>query len=300
MNEILKFNIQDFRFEAIYSEIKSLLGRESISLLILKGPHLAHSIYEKPSERIYGDLDLLVKPESFKKAAKILRANNFTLIEESDEKLATNAQTNHWMFRSRFGQLIELHRGFVGLRRHQCDLGSWFTRAETFNFGNTPALGLATEDLLCHLCLHIGKSFFYLIEEKHIRDLDRVIRKRGIQWDIFFKRCRETHSKAIAYYCLQSTQARYDTPIPTEVFDILRPSRMRRFWLEKHLDINVFPIYRFHALCYMHARRRLTLPLLDGIWNWGALLARALAVKGMDVVLRFPVFKKWWKKRHVL
>jgi hypothetical protein len=148
--------------------------------------------------------------------------------------------------------------------------------------------------------LHIGKSFFYLVEEKHILDLDRVIRKRTIQWDAFVQRCQETRSKAIAYYCLLSTQAQHGTPIPSEVLAALRPRKARRLWLDKHLDVGAFPIYRIYSRGVEHARKRLTLPLLDGVWNWVPFLARAIAVKGMDKVLRVPLFGRWWKKRMAM
>lgn len=299
-NDLLLLKIHDLRFEGIFREIKSLMEKGNVPLLLLKGPHLAHAVYDHPHERIYGDLDILVKPEDFSRAARILLENQFILLEEGDKNLATTAQTNHWAFRSRLGQLIELHRGFTGLERHPSKLDEWFVRAEVFHFGQTPALGLGAEDLLCHLCLHIGKSFFYLVEEKHILDLDMVIRKRTIKWDAFVQRCRETRSKAIAYYCLLSTQARHGTPISTEVLAALRPGKWRRFWLDKHLGVTAFPIYRFHARGVSHARRRLTLPLLDGVWNWIPFLARAIAVKGMDIVLRAPTFARWWKKRHAM
>jgi hypothetical protein len=293
----LLHQIHDLRFEAIFREIKNLLEKENVPLILLKGPYLAHTVYEHPSERAYIDLDILVKPGDFKKAARVLLENQFTLLEEDDKNLATTAQTNHWAFRSRLGQLIELHRGFTGLERHPSDLAEWFARAEAFKFGQTPALGLETEDLLCHLCLHIGKSFFYLIEQKHIQDLNALIRKRTIKWDAFFQRCQETRSKAIAFYCLHSAKAQYGTPIPDGVSSALRPGKWRRFWLDKHLDVTAFPIYRFHARGASHARRRLTLPLLDGVWNWGPFLVKAMAVKGMDVVLRIPVLRRMWKRR---
>jgi hypothetical protein len=299
-HDVLLRNVNDMRFEAIFKEIKGPLEKEAVPLILLKGPHLAHAVYGRPSERLYSDLDILVKPADFDKAVRILRANKLTLVEDGDRNLATIAQTNHWAFSSRLGQLIELHRGFTGLERHPSNLDKWFARAEKFNFGQTEAMGLGTEDLLCHLCLHIGKSFFYLIEEKHIRDLDRVIRRKKIRWDAFIQRCRETRSRSIAYYCLLSTQARYGTPIPSHVLSTLRPGRLRRYWLARHLNIAEFPVYRFPARGVSHARLRLTLPLLDGVWNWGALLARAVAVKGMDAVLRMPAFGRAWKKRHPL
>jgi len=285
------------RFEAIFREIKDIFAKEAIPLILLKGPHLAHAVYKHPNERTYGDLDILVKPGDFNKAARILLENQFTLLEDDDKNLATTAQMNHWAFRSCFGQLIELHRGFTGLERHPSDLDEWFARAEEFEFGQTLALGLGTEDLLCHLCLHIGKSFFYLIEKKHIQDLDVIIRKRIIKWDAFVQRCKETRSKAITFYCLSAAQVQYGTSIPAEVLAALRPSKVRRFWLNKHLEVAAFPIYRFHAHGASHARRRLTLPLLDGVGNWGPFLVRAAWVKGLDVVLRMPLLRKLWKNR---
>jgi len=294
----LAANAQDMRFETIFRVIQRLLQQEGIPLILLKGPHLAHTVYDHPHERIYGDLDILVKPDDFNKAARILLGNKFTLLEDNEKNLATMAQTNHWAFLSRSEQMIELHRGFTGMERHPVDLDSWFARAEVFLYGQTPAKGLGAEDLLCHLCLHIGKSFFYLIEPKHIRDLDVLIRRRKIDWNAFVSRCKETRSKTIAFYCLSAAMAQFGTPIPYEVQHALRPSKWRRAWLNKHLDVAAFPIYRFHARGVGPARRRLTLPLLDGVASWIPFLIRTTWVKGLDMVLRIPVFRKLWKKNY--
>jgi hypothetical protein len=285
------------RFESTFRKIKSIFDKDGIPLILLKGPHLAHAVYDHPGERTYGDLDILVKPGDFKKAVNILLKNQFIFVEEDDKNLATFAQTNHWVFQSLLGQMIELHRGFTGQQRHPGDMDAWFARAESFKFGETPSLGLATEDLLCHLCLHIGKSFFHIIEKKHIRDLDVLIRKRPLKWDVFSKRCRETRCKAIAYYCLRAAQGQYGTPIPADTIAALLPGKGRRLWLDKHLDVNAFPIYRFYGRGAGHARRRLTLPLLDGFASWVPFLVRVAMVKGLDVVLRGPVLGRLWKRK---
>lgn len=291
-----RFHVHDLRMEAIFREISALFATANIPLILLKGPNLAHAYYDHPHERPYGDLDILVRPRDFLSAAKILSKNKFECLEEEEGHVATTAQTNHWGFRSRFGQLIELHRGFAGLERHQASLQEWFARAEDFHYGQTPAKGLAPEDLLCHLCIHIGKSFFYFIEKKHIVDLDVVIRKREINWRIFLARCRETKSKAIANYCLNAVRLQHGTVVPEDVMLKLRPSWLRRVWLERHLDVSKFPIYRYHSKGLEHARRKLTLPLLDGVVSWVTFLGRAAGVKSLDIVLRVGWVRRAWKK----
>lgn len=293
-----RFHVHDLRMEAIFREISALFADANIPLILLKGPHLAHVFYEQPHERPYGDLDILVRPRDFREAARILAENRFEYLEEEEGHMATTAQTNHWAFRSRFGQLIELHRGFAGLERHPAKLDEWFSRAVDFQFGQTPAKGLAVEDLLCHLCIHIGKSFFYFIEQKHVRDLDVLVRSGGIEWDMFMSRCQETQSRAIAYFSLGAAMAQYGTPVPGDILPRLRPGKLRRSWLEKHLDVGKFPIYRYYSKGIGHARKRLTLPLLDGVLSWFAFLARAMAVKGMDIVLRVPLAEKIYRKKN--
>jgi hypothetical protein len=298
VNVRTRFHVHDLKFEAIFAEIKCLLQKSAIQVVLLKGPHLAHAFYDLAHERPYADLDILVKPGDFRKAAAILAANRFERLEEDGKNLATDAQTNHWMYRSRFGQMIELHRGFAGLERHAARLDAWFSRAVDFHYGQTPAKGLATEDLLCHLCIHIGKSFFYFIEAKHIRDLDVIIGKREVDWDKFIERCRETRSKAIAYYSLSAAMAQYGTPVPENVQLKLRPGKLRRLWLEKHLHTEEFPIYHYYSKGLEHARKRLTLPLLDGAWARVNFIVRAVWVKGLDIVLRISFFRRVWERRN--
>ena len=291
----MRFHVHDLRMEVIFREISGFFSAANIPLILLKGPHLAHSYYDQPHDRPYGDLDILVRPRDFHLAARILKDNKLEYLNEGKRHIATTAQANHWVFRSRLGQLVELHRGFAGLERHRARLDEWFSRAEDFRYGQTPAKGLAAEDLLCHLCIHIGKSFFYYIERKHIHDLDMVVRKRKINWLIFLARCRETRSKIIAYYCLNAVRAQHGAAIPEDVLLKLCPGRLRRFWLEKHLDFGKFPIYRHDSKRIEHSRKRLALLLLDGVFSWIPFLIKAIWVKGMDGLLRIQFIDKWMK-----
>ena len=48
--------------EAEIGETQRILKGAGIDVLVLKGPHLANTVYEREADRSYGDLDLLVRP----------------------------------------------------------------------------------------------------------------------------------------------------------------------------------------------------------------------------------------------
>jgi hypothetical protein len=159
----LPITVHLLRAEVTFKKVRDLLAEKNIEVILLKGPHLGHTVYDLPQERLYGDLDVLVKPGDFKKAAVVLQENGFKPIAFDSFTPEIQRDFKHWEFISPWGILVELHRWLSGHDRYPLDSDGFFARAEMFRFGETEALGLGTEDLLLHLCLHMGASFFIVI-----------------------------------------------------------------------------------------------------------------------------------------
>lgn len=262
--------------EITYIMIKEILAPLGIDVLVLKGPHLGATVYESPKDRLYGDLDLLVKPQHFQAAAEALLANGFK--PEAYKQFAIEVQEDfkHWEYKSPQGIIVELHRWLSGHDRYPLDLEGMFARAEKFVFGETEAWGLSTEDLLLHLCLHMGTSYFLVIEPKHIQDIALLTRKRGVDWADFMKRVKKAGARTVAYYALSSARRQQDAEIPDVVLHGLCPGFIRRRWIEKFINAGRFPICGIPAQGIGRLKRSLLLPFMDTPKQWYKFIIRSI------------------------
>ncbi len=270
----LVIRAQQFRAEIAFGKTNEILGDAGIVPILLKGPHLGNTIYESPIQRTYCDLDLLVKPEDFSKAATVLAENGFQPLEFATFSPKVQDDFKHWEYRSPQGVTIELHRWLSGHDRFPIDWKGLFARAESFVFGETNALGLGTEDLLLQLCLHMGTSYFKVIEKKHILDIALLVKRRSVDWPSFLQRTDRAGARAIAFYCLKAAQLQHGASIPAGVLSRLRPGKVRRLYLEKHIDPGRYPIYRMDGDSIAKVKKRLLLPLMDKPSQWLRFLAR--------------------------
>jgi hypothetical protein len=275
----LPITVHMLRAEVTFKNVRDLLAEKGIEVLLLKGPHLGNTIYDSPKDRLYGDLDILVKPEDFAHAAAALLKNNFKPFAYDTYAPEIQSDFKHWEFISPWGVMVELHRWLSGHDRYSVDSDGLIQRAEKFHFGAVEVLGLATEDLLLHLCLHMGTSYFHVIERKHVTDIGLLLNKREMHWQVFYERVKKAGARAIAYYALLAAHLQENAAIPADVMHRLRPGKLRLLWLEKHIDPAVFPIYRFPDHSWKKIKRRLLLPLLDSPGQWADFFGRMAGTK---------------------
>jgi hypothetical protein len=270
---------QQLRAEVTFKKIRDLLAAKSIDVIVLKGPHLGATVYDSPKDRLYGDLDILVKPEDFAQAAAALLENGFKPFAYDTYTHEIQRDFKHWEFISPWGVMVELHRWLSGHDRYPVDSDGLFQRAEKFHFGAVEALGLATEDLLLHLCLHMGTSYFHVIERKHVTDIGLLLKKREINWPVFLQHVKTAGARAIAYYALLAARLQENATIPADFMQKLCPGRLRRLWLKKYIDPRGFPIYRFPEDPIKKIKRNLLLSLLDRPGQWANFFVRTAVTK---------------------
>jgi len=284
-NSNLAIAAQQLRAEVTFKKIKEILSEKNIDIILLKGPHLGNTIYDSPKERLYCDLDILVRPVDFETASALLLENRFEPFAFNTFTPEIQRDFKHWEFRSPWGIVVELHRWLSGHDRYPVDSAGLFERAEKFDFGETPALGLAVEDLLLHLCLHMGTSYFRVIEPKHVADISLLIKKQELDWPVFLRRVKKAGARSIAYYSLQAAQLQQGAPVPVDITGKLRPGKWRRIWLEKYVDPGSYPIYRFPKHSIEKIKRNLLLPLLDRPGQWLSFFWRLAGTK-LRMILR--------------
>jgi len=300
MNERLLSSARILIFEITLGEIQKLLAAANIPILVLKGPHVAGTLYDDPAERIYCDLDVLVRPEHYYPAARILLPNGFKLFSVNKRRLASEKADYQLLLRAPRGVVIELHCALADRDQFYSDVNGFFQRSEEFILGDLRLQGLGKEDNLVHLCLHLGKRHFSHGEKKHLLDIALLLKKKKVDWPIFLDRVKRAGCRMITYYCLEAVRIRQGTEVPREIMASLSPSPWRRRILGRYLDPNVFPIYRFHETVPGFRERMVNLLLLDRIPTMVFSTLRFAGRSLLNLLLRAAPLRRMWLKRYPL
>lgn len=286
--------------EVTCGQAQKLLAAEGIPMLVLKGPHVAAVLYDDPAQRDYCDLDVLVRPENFVRAARALVAGGFCLNSPNPRRLASERADYQLQFRSPRGVLLELHRALADTSQFRSDVEGFFHRSEEFEFGELQARGLGTEDLLLHLCLHFGKRHFITSEKKHLRDIAHLVERRVVEWDVFLARVHASRCKIVTYFCLRAVQEQNETQVPAKVLESLRPGPCRRRPLKKYIDPCAFPLYKSVADFSGLRERIVNLLLLDRVSGmvFSSICFAQRAI--MDKLLIWSPLRRIWINGHPL
>jgi Uncharacterised nucleotidyltransferase len=91
----------------------SALTDVGVRSILLKGPSVARWLYDEDESRIYGDVDLIVAPQTFEKAEEVVASLGFKRWKMGDRLERTHRQ-RPW-YREQDFVVLELHLGFPGI-----------------------------------------------------------------------------------------------------------------------------------------------------------------------------------------
>jgi len=95
--------------EYVLSSVVGALAARNVRSLVLKGPAFAHWLYDDPSRRWYGDLDLLVAPADLATSREVLAALGFVLLPEGTHEHECSHH-DAWRRTEKPTVTVELHR----------------------------------------------------------------------------------------------------------------------------------------------------------------------------------------------
>jgi Uncharacterised nucleotidyltransferase len=199
--------------------------------IVLKGPALVRTLYDRAEQRPYGDIDLLVRERDEPAAVELLLAGGYVEAPYEAEE-ARQAQTRHvhdegpyhrMFVSSRSGALIELHTDPLQLGlRPRCEEGRW-QRAE-------PVPGLPAVKMFCaadqvvHLAVHAHKHGFERLI--WLKDLDLLVRQQveTLDWQLVATVARAEGVSGSVWLALELAQRLLQTPLPDAALRPLRPA----------------------------------------------------------------------------
>ncbi len=219
-------------------EISTEFEAGDIEFVVLKGPALAHTVYPDPSWRFFGDLDLLVRAQDWRKAATILESLGYRrgLPEPRagfDERFGKASE-----FRRTAGIEVDLHRTLV-----VGPFGLWIE--PNLLFEGTTELRLwdrtlrRLDDTLLqlHACMHASLGWWPPLKVP-VRDVAQVAHFGQVDWEALADRAARWKLRAVVRHALQIASEGLGVGLPTGADSAVaqKPSRKERRALNAYVN----------------------------------------------------------------
>jgi hypothetical protein len=220
------------------AQVLRAFEQANIPVVVLKGAHLAASIYSQMAVRTMGDIDLMVGRNDLEKS--VSRLGDLRYVAEAKvTDIATWCEIHrHWprMFKPPPAPGIEIHWALT--ERHQFSkitaAGFWERSRPTIIAG-VGARVLSPEDLLLHLCLHTASDELegpFRLGLRPLCDIAAVVHcwQEEIAWQQLQSRAIEWQADRCVYVALWLARELLAAEIPDSVLKSLRPADLDERW----------------------------------------------------------------------
>jgi hypothetical protein len=222
---------ENLRLQADLHRILSHLRKQHIPALVLKGPHLVAMFYENPALRKIWDIDLLVPSSSLVQAAEILQSQGYQPETPYSSVKVGTAHAQHLpTFFKPEATPVELDWNIESLKPDvfpnlNIDVGALWQKAQTVRIGGVDALGLCTEDLLLHVCIHASYHHLFGQGLRPLIDVAQMLScgSSSVVWPELVRRSREWNVNRGVYLVLRLAKGLVGANVPNEVLADLRP-----------------------------------------------------------------------------
>lgn len=199
--------------------LRNLFDREGIPHLFMKGSgHITDELYTSPGERMMLDIDLLVHPEHFLKAAALCLDNGYMQPREFNKKGLLSARHYAMLVKEGFACSLEIHQMPVDFWQIKHFNTALAFKDSILTHGAYPGFRVMSDQ---HKAIH---NFIHsqLMHHGHftghfpIRDAyDLYLLNKRTDIPAAFLELDKWKSKSIPYYVLM--QKLFDSPVPDSV-----------------------------------------------------------------------------------
>lgn len=210
------------------ASLVSMLEKEGIGLIPFKGPVLAAYAYGNIAMREFGDIDVLVAEADVDNAVATLKANGYTLRDESGETeekpflhlslFMESAEAQRVISFERDGIVTELHWDFTPQRlRVQRNLASLRRRTVPFTLNGAEYQTLSPPDRLLGLCLHGAKHYWDRL--CFVCDVAEVLRvDPDPEWDVLLRDATAAGCRRIVLVALLLANRLFGAAVPDGIY----------------------------------------------------------------------------------
>ena len=180
--------------DGMTGEVALEFDRAGVRTLLLKGPALATWLYDEGMPRGYADCDLLVPPEDYSAAGRVLASLGFERSDQADHLEPEFGPMHADTWRRGDGDEVDLHRALPGMRMGGSDVwGAMSDGAERLKVGRAtiPIPPPAGRALVVALhAAHHGHE-----QERPLEDLRRAVERVPVStWEETRRLAERLHS----------------------------------------------------------------------------------------------------------
>ncbi len=205
-------------------KVLELLRRDNISVIVLKGAHLAELVYGNRALRSMGDVDLLVHKDDLMRVEAVLLGIGYTPL---DYNRTIGKDNKHFGYILSKRELhLEVHWTILpSMSPFDIDINGQWERSRPAIIAGFEVAVLCPEDLLLHLCLHsCGHGF-----EPGLRSLCDICEtlqhyKGGIDWGLVQLRTRQWGVGKCVYLTLRLAKELLGVILPDGLMEALKPN----------------------------------------------------------------------------
>jgi hypothetical protein len=206
--------VRAVELERLLLEIFEAFESEGLRPVALKGPVLAHEFYPDPALRPFGDIDLLVATDEWRRACAVLRKLGLKRrlpeprhgFDERFGKAAAHVGPD--------GSEVDLHRTLViGPFGLWVDPEILLARATPFDLAGRRLQRLGDTDLFLHSCIHasLGWTPPLLLP---LRDVAQIAWQADVDWDLAARQASQWRLVPVIKFAIESVQRELEVELP--------------------------------------------------------------------------------------
>jgi hypothetical protein len=204
-------------------KLLELLRRDNISVIVLKGAHLAELVYGNWALRSMCDVDLLVHRDDLMRVEAVLLAIGYTPLQYNR---TTGKDNKHFGYiLSKRELYLEVHWAILpSMYPFDTDISGQWERSQPATIAGYEVAVLCPEDLLLHLCLHACE---HRLKPglRNLCDICETLRhnKGGIDWELVQLRTRQRGMGKCVYITLRLARELLGVILPDGLEESLKP-----------------------------------------------------------------------------
>lgn len=219
-NEQRRITLSNLRLYANLHHLASLFRQAEIPFILLKGSHLARTVYPSIAPRAIGDIDLLLRQEQLEQAVQCLIADGYRSFSDHLPEVQSDATVmRHLTGLVKEGSpMVELHWHIAKQHPPNYDVDELWQRAQTVTINAIRYLTLAPEDLLLHLCVHASYQHQFAFDLRSLWDIRQVCKTYpDLGWNAIFERTHRWRAERGVFASLHLAAEMIAAAIPTWV-----------------------------------------------------------------------------------
>lgn len=194
----------------------------AIEVIVLKGPAIALVAYGHITHREFTDLDLLVRPENFNKAWRLLNGLGYREVAGPSDKDVEFIRDCDQTF-------VELHWALnPPYSRFPLETTGMWDRLQTVFVSTKPIPTLNLEDTFITMCTHASRHRWESLKWNF--DIAQVLTCKAsvLNWEAMFQRCQTMGCTRAIVFGVQLANVLFEVSIPTVVAQMSKNTSVNR------------------------------------------------------------------------